>query len=74
MSVKLSLDYEQIKKLIDQLAFEEKSRLAQYLDDQTLFSEIRGIQKDLKDEPITLDEITSEVEAVREERYRARRS
>jgi hypothetical protein len=37
MAAILQLDYDEIKKLIDQLDFEDKERLARYLDDQTLF-------------------------------------
>jgi len=42
--------------------------------DQTLFNEMKDVQKNLKEVPVTLDEISSEVEAVREARYFARRS
>jgi hypothetical protein len=70
MAANLQLDFTQIKNLVDQLDFEDKERLARYLDDQTLFLKLAEFRKRMRDIPLTLDEITAEVEAVREERYR----
>jgi len=47
---------------------EKKQALARYLDDQTLFDEMRRVQRELKDAPITMEEITAEVKAVRKAR------
>ncbi|MBA7530018.1 hypothetical protein ES705_22221 [subsurface metagenome] len=70
MSISLQLSYDQIKNLIDQLNMEEKERLAEYLDDQTLKRRFNKFLDSKKDIPVTPDEIAIEVEEVRQERYR----
>jgi len=71
MTVQLDLDFKQIKKLVDRLPRKEKETLARYLDDQTLFEEMRQVQRELKDAPITMKEIAAEVKAVRRARARS---
>ncbi len=71
-TLQLNLNYDQVKKLIDQLDIKEKEKLAKYLDDEILFKQLREFQKEMKDIPLTLDDITREVEAVRSERYKRR--
>ena len=68
MTVQLDLDFAQVKMLVDRLPQKEKETLARYLDDQTLFDEMRRVQRELKDAPITMEEITAEVKAVRKAR------
>jgi hypothetical protein len=68
----LNLNYDQVKKLIDQLDIKEKEKLAEYLDDEILFKQLKDFQREMKDVPLTLDDITKEVEAVRKERYERR--
>ena len=74
MTVQLDLDFAQVKKLVDRLPKKEKETLARYLDDQTLFEELRQVQRELKDAPITTEEITAEVKAVRKTRAARARS
>ena len=74
MTVQLDLDFRRVKKLVDRLPKKEKETLARYLDDQTLFEEMRQVQRELKDTPITLEEITAEVQAVRKIRAARARS
>ncbi|MGA9135778.1 MAG: hypothetical protein WB384_27510 [Candidatus Sulfotelmatobacter sp.] len=74
MTVQLDLDFKQVKKLVDRLPQKEKETLARHLDDQTLFEEMRRVQRELKDTPITMDEITTEVKAVRRARAARARS
>jgi len=73
MSVSLNLDFEQIKALVAQLPTDEKEQLAEYLDEETLFQRFEKARASLRDVPITMEQITSEVEAVREEFYRSGR-
>ncbi|HEQ71584.1 MAG TPA: hypothetical protein ENN69_03765 [Spirochaetia bacterium] len=68
MSAILQINFEQLKALISQLDFEEKVKLAEFLDDETLFAEWKKIKEEKKDVPLSMDEITAEVEAVRRER------
>jgi len=74
MTVQLDLEFAQIKNLVDRLPKKEKVALARYLDDQTLFDEMRQVQRELKDAPITMEEITAEVKAVRKARVARARS
>ena len=71
-TLQLNLNYDQVKKLIDQLDIKEKEKLAEYLDDEILFKQLKDFQKEMKNVPLTLDDITKEVEAVRSERYKRR--
>jgi uncharacterized protein with von Willebrand factor type A (vWA) domain len=71
MTVQLDLEFTQIKNLVDRLPKKEKETLARYLDDQTLFAEMLQVQRELKDAPITMEEITAEVKAVRKARARS---
>jgi uncharacterized protein with von Willebrand factor type A (vWA) domain len=68
MTVQLDLDFTQVKKLVDRLPQKEKETLARHLDDQTLFEELRRVQRELKSAPLTTEEITAEVKAVRKAR------
>ncbi len=68
MTVQLDLDFLQVKKLVDRLPQKEKETLARHLDDQTLFEELRRVQRELKNTPLTAEEITAEVKAVRKAR------
>jgi len=68
MTVQLDLDFSQVKKLVDRLPQKEKETLARHLDDQTLFEELRRVQRELKNTPLTAEEITAEVKAVRKAR------
>lgn len=68
MTVQLDLDFVQVKKLVDRLPRKEKETLARLLDDQTLFEELRRVHRELKGTPITAEEITAEVKAVRQAR------
>jgi uncharacterized protein with von Willebrand factor type A (vWA) domain len=68
MTVQLDLDFKQVKKLVDRLPQKEKEMLARHLDNQTLFEELRRVQRELKDTPLTTEEIATEVKAVRRAR------
>ena len=68
MTVQLDLDFTQVKKLVDGLPQKEKETLARHLDDQTLFEELRRVQRELKSAPLSTEEITAEVKAVRKAR------
>jgi uncharacterized protein with von Willebrand factor type A (vWA) domain len=74
MTVQLDLELAQVKKLIDRLPKKEKMTLARYLDEQTLFEEMRQVQRELKDAPISMEEITAEAKAVRKARAARARS
>ncbi len=69
--VNLRLNYGQVKELVAQLSPEEKEELARYLDDRILLTKFRRFRDEMKEIPLTEEEITHEVDEVREARYRA---
>lgn len=74
MSATLSVNFSQLKSLITQFDITKKIELIKMLEKETFpirFNEFLGrIQTD----EIDLDEITNEVEIVREKRYNARKN
>jgi hypothetical protein len=74
VTVQIDLDFAQVKGLVDRLPEREKEELARYLDDQTLFEELRRVQTELKRVPISMRQITAEVKAVRKARASRARS
>jgi hypothetical protein len=64
-TVQLDLDFDQIKRLVDRLPRRDKAELARFLDDQTLFAEMRRVRKELKSLPITQAELDAEVNAAK---------
>jgi hypothetical protein len=70
MPATLKLDISQIKELIQQLDIEEKKDLSKYLDKLTLKTRLKDFINSKRDIPLTIEEITAEVEKEREERYR----
>ena len=72
MSATLQLNYNQIKNLVDQLDTNDKEKLAEYLDDETLFKQLKEFQEQNEGISLSLEEITKEVEAVRSEKHKKR--
>ena len=70
MPATLKLDISQIKELIQRLNIEEKKDLSKYLDKLTLKTRLKDFINSKRDIPLTIEEITAEVEKEREERYR----
>ena len=70
MPATLKLDISQIKELIQQLDIEEKKDLSKYLDKLTLKTRLKDFINSKRDIPLTIEEITDEVEKEREKRYR----
>lgn len=70
MSATINLTLEQIKELINQFDDKEKEELAKYLDKITLKRRFDKFISSRENIPISLDEITEEVEKVRSQRYK----
>jgi len=70
MPATINFDLEQIKSLILQFSPEEKIELAKYMDKLTLKNRFDKFFSSLKKIPISFDDITNEVEAVREEQHK----
>jgi len=73
MSVSLNLDFEQVKALVKQLPPEEKQRIEDELRRELAGERLERLQEELKDVPISEEEIAAEVRAVRRERAEKRR-
>ncbi len=65
----LSLDLNQLKTLIGQRDISEKLELIRVLEKETSPIRFRQLLERMKIKDLTMDEITSEVEAVRTQRY-----
>ena len=65
----LSLDFNQLKTLIGQRDINEKLELIRVLEKETYPIRFRQLLERMKIKDLTMDEITSEVEAVRTQRY-----
>ncbi len=70
MPATINFDLEQIKSLILQFSTEEKIELARYMDSLTLRNRFEKFFNSFKEIPISFNDITAEVEAVREERHK----
>ena len=66
----MKININQIKELIQQLNIEEKKDIAKYLDELTLKARLKDFINKKRDTPLTIEEITAEVEKEREEKYR----
>jgi hypothetical protein len=69
MSVTLALNVDQLKKLIEQCNLEEKIELIRYLEKETFESRFRRLLKNFKTDELTFEDITQEVENIRQKRY-----
>ena len=67
MPATMNLDINQIKKLITQFNDDEKLELAKYMDKLTLKDRFEKLFRSIKEMPLTFEEITAEVETVREQ-------
>lgn len=72
MSISLFIDFNQLKSMITQCGIEEKAELVRMLERDTFPLRFQQLLSKLKTDELTLDEITAEVESVREKRYRAK--
>jgi hypothetical protein len=73
MSVSSSIDLDQLKRLIGQRNINEKLELIRVLEKDTYSIRFRQLLKRMKIDDLTLDEITTEVESVRTQRYNAKK-
>jgi hypothetical protein len=69
MPVTMKFNYNQVKKMINQMNRSEKERLSEYLDEITISDWLVNFRNKMKNSPITYDEITDMVEEVRERNY-----
>ncbi|HEY9302468.1 MAG TPA: hypothetical protein VIQ31_40115 [Phormidium sp.] len=63
----LSLNFEQILALVKQLPYPEKLQLSQELEKEVLNSKLTALLESFRNDELSLETITQEVEAVRSE-------
>ncbi|MBQ3190277.1 MAG: hypothetical protein IJA95_12195 [Bacteroidaceae bacterium] len=72
-SLNIRLNYSQILELARQLSDEDKLQLNRELAAEVRKIELQSLLRVFKNDEISLDEITSEVELVRKARYEAKK-
>ena len=72
-SLKIRLSYNQILELARQLSDEDKLQLNRELSAEVRKIELQRLLQVFKNDEISLEEISSEVELVRQARYEARK-
>ncbi|MCD4739342.1 MAG: hypothetical protein K8R89_08810 [Anaerolineae bacterium] len=73
MSISLAIDFNQLKSLITQCEIEEKTEIIRMLEKETFPLRFARFRNKIRTDGLTLEEITAEVETIREKRYRAER-
>lgn len=69
MSLNLPLDFNQLKVLIDQCTMHEKLEIIRVLEKETFPMRFRQILKRMKNQDLSMEDITNEVESIRAARY-----
>ncbi|MBU2572413.1 MAG: hypothetical protein KJ725_20730 [Gammaproteobacteria bacterium] len=72
MSISVSIDFTQLKNAIEQCDVSEKMELFRLLENETFPNRFKQFLARVKTDELTLDEITAEVEAVRQANFDAR--
>ncbi len=73
MNLSLAIDFNQLKSLIAQCGTEEKTEIVRMLEKDTFPPRFNQFLSKIRTDELTLEEITAEVETVREKRYGAKR-
>ena len=71
MNLNVAIDFNQLKSLIAQCGIEEKTEIVQMLEKDTFPLRFHRLMNNIRRTDVSPEEITAEVEAVREKRYRA---
>lgn len=72
MNISVSIDFMQLKRAVTQCDVNEKLELLRLLENETFPNRFKKLLEQIKTDSLDLDDITSEVEAVRQARYNAR--
>ena len=72
MNMSISVDFSQIKIAVEQCNVDEKLELLKLLEKETFSTRFKQLLNQIKTDELNLEEITAEVEAVRQERYSAK--
>ena len=69
----IRLDYDQVLALVQQLSDEDKLQLNRELSAEVRRIELQSLLETFKNNDITMEEITSELEQIRQARYEEKR-
>jgi len=69
VKINIELPFNEILKVIDGLAFSRKVQILEKLEKETFKNRFYGLVDGLKDNTLSMDDITKEVETVRATRY-----
>jgi len=72
MNVSISIDFPQLKSVIAQCNLEEKLELFHLLEQDTFSVRFKKLLNSVQTDELSLEDITNEVEAVRQANYHAR--
>ncbi|GAB6139977.1 hypothetical protein JCM14076_07060 [Methylosoma difficile] len=72
MTISVAIDFSQLKTVVGQCNLEEKLELLELLEKETFALRFKKILNQIKTNELSLEDITAEVEAVREARHHAR--
>ena len=72
MNVSISIDFSQLKAVIAQCNLEEKLELLQLLEQDIFSVRFKKFLNSVQTDELSLEDITNEVEAVRQANYHAR--
>ena len=73
MNPNLAIDFNQLKSIITQCEIKEKIEIIQMLEKDTFPQRFNQLLNKTKTDDLTLEDITAEVETVREKRYSAKK-
>lgn len=73
MNLSLTIDFNQLKSLISQCGIEEKAEIVRILEKDTFPLRFKQLMSKIKTDDLTLEDITAEVEAIREVRHSEKR-
>ena len=73
MDLNLAIDFNQLKSLITQCGIEEKTEIIRMLEKDTFSLRFDSFMRKIRTDDLALEEITTEVEIVREKRSSGKR-
>ncbi|OIP76560.1 MAG: hypothetical protein AUK48_05635 [Oscillatoriales cyanobacterium CG2_30_44_21] len=71
MNVSISIDFLQLKHIVKQCDLDQKLELLKLLEQETFAVRFKNFLQVVRNDELNLEDITAEVEAVRESRYYA---
>ena len=69
MNISVAIDFSQLKTVVEQCNLDEKLELLELLEKETFSIRFKKFLSQIKTDELSLEEITAEVEAVRQARY-----